>query len=142
MKFILASHGGASVGMLDTLQMLLGPQEDIEAFSLLPEEEPQRLGERIAQSLGESDEGNVIVFTDLYFGSPFNQVVELSRTHDLYHVTGMNIPALIEAVCARDSGMTCEEICKIAVEAGAAGVKDVRALLQEDQTDSEEEEEW
>ena len=33
MKFILASHGGASVGMLDTLQMLLGPQEDIEAVN-------------------------------------------------------------------------------------------------------------
>lgn len=142
MKFILASHGGASVGMLDTLQMLLGPQEDIEAFSLLPEEEAQRLGERIASSLEEADEGNVVVFTDLYFGSPFNQVVELSRTHDLYHVTGMNIPALVEAVCARNAGKTSEEVCRVAVEAGAGGVKDVRALLQDDQTGIEEEEEW
>ena len=142
MKFILASHGGASTGMLDTLQMLLGPQEDMEAFCLHPEEEAARLGERIAGALDESDEGNVVVFTDLYFGSPFNQVVELSRTHDLYHVTGMNIPALVEATCARNAGKSCEDVCRASVESGASGVKDVRSLLKVSQSDDEEEVEW
>lgn len=144
MKFILASHGGLSEGMLDTVQMLLGPQEEVQAFVLHPEEEAARLGERLQAALAPEDEGNIVFFTDLYFGSPFNQVVELSRTHDIYHVTGMNAPTLIEALVARNAGKSPAEICEIAVAAGEGSVKDVRKLMgaANDAKDSEEEEEF
>lgn len=141
MKFVLASHGGLSEGMLDTISMFLGPQKDIEAYVLSPDEEAARLGERLAEAIGPEDEGNVIFFTDIYFGSPFNQVVELSRHHDIYHVTGMNVAVLVEAIMARNAGKTCEEICKDAVEAGLGGIKDVRAMLASDSDASSEEEE-
>ena len=104
MKFVLASHGHLSEGMLDTLQMLLGPQEDVLTFVLHPEEEAARLGERMEAALEPEDEGNIVFFTDLYFGSPFNQVVNLSRNHAIYHVTGMNVPTLVEALVARNGG--------------------------------------
>lgn len=142
MKFILASHGRLSEGMLDTVQMLLGPQEDIEAFVLHPEEEAVRLGERLSTAFAPEDEGNIVFFTDLYFGSPFNQVVALSREHDIYHVTGMNVPALIEALVARNAGKSPEEVCAAAVSGGADSVKDVRKMLAAEQETADEEEEF
>lgn len=146
MKFILASHGRASEGLLDTVNMLLGPQEEVEAYVLLPEEEPERLGERLRAAFEGQDEGDVVFFTDLFHGSPFNQVVELSRAHDLYHVTGMNVPVLIEALVARNAGATAAEVCERAVAAAADSVRDVRKLMDaraaSDQMDSNDEEEF
>ncbi|MBY4798373.1 PTS sugar transporter subunit IIA [Collinsella sp. AGMB00827] len=129
MKCILASHGRMSEGLLDTVQMLLGPQTDIEAHVLLPEEEPARLKERLEAAIDPEDEGNIVFFTDLYFGSPFNQVVELSRTHDIYHVTGVNVPALVEAFVARSAGKTAREVSEAAVLGAKDSVKDVRKLM-------------
>lgn len=143
MKIILVSHGRFSQGLKDGVQMLLGPQEDIEAFILSAEEPPAELGERLSAALSPEDEGNSVFFTDLYFGSPFNQVVELSRTHDIYHVTGVNLPALLEAVVARNSGQSCEEVVAAAMTASEGSIKDVRKLLAEQANeDIGEEEEW
>lgn len=143
MKVILASHGDFAKGLLSSINMLLGPQESIEAYGLYPEEEPLRLYERLEAALDEEDEGNVVFFTDLYFGSPFNRVVELARTHDIYHVTGVNLPALLEAMMARNTGATPQEVCDTAIEASKDSVKDVRKLMAaESAGDEEEEEDW
>lgn len=141
MKFILASHGRFAEGLLDSLCMLLGPQSDIEAFGLLPEEEPQRLTERLEGAISPEDEGNVVFFTDLYFGSPFNRVVELAREHDVYHVTGMSLPVLLEALVTRNGGAGPEEVCEVAVATAEGSVKDVRKLLAADAA-AEEGDEW
>ncbi len=143
MKFILASHGDFASGLLSSVQMLLGDQEDIEAFGLYPEEQAQRLGERLEEAIKDEAEGSVVFFTDLYFGSPFNQVVELARSHDIYHITGTNLPVLIEAVVARNGGASCEEVCRAAVKAAEGSVLDVRSMLgKDDDREDQEEEEW
>ena len=142
MKIVLVSHGRFSEGLMDGIQMLLGPQEDLQAFVLLPTEPATALGERLEAAFEPADEGNVIYFTDLYFGSPFNQVVELSRKHDIYHVTGTNLPVLLEALMARNGGDTCEEVVKVAIAAAEGSVKDVRELLAAQASENAEEEEW
>lgn len=139
MKFILTSHGEFAKGLLNTVQMLLGPQTDIEAYCLYPEEPPEALAERLEGALAPEDEGNVVFFSDLYFGSPFNRVVELSRAHDIYHITGANVPALIEALVARNGDQTIEEVCAAAVRGGEGSVKDVRKMLEESADEEEEE---
>lgn len=141
MKFILASHGGLAEGMLDSINMLLGPQEEIEAYALLPEQEPERLYERLEASIRGAGDDEVFFFTDLYFGSPFNRVVELARTRDIYHITGMNLPVLIEALVARNGGATCEGVLNAAMSVAGDCIKDVRSLLAEDDS-VEDEEEW
>ena len=141
MKFILASHGDFAKGILSSLQMLLGPQEDIEAYGLYPEQEAARLGEQLEQAIEGEPEGSVVFFTDLYFGSPFNQVVELARTHEIYHITGTNLPTLIEATVARNGGASCEEVCRVALNAAEGSVIDVKKMLESEESD-EEEEEW
>lgn len=141
MKFVLVSHGRFSEGLKDGVQMLLGPQEDLEAFVLAAEEPATKLGERLEAAFRPEDEGNIVYFTDLYFGSPFNQVVELSRKHDIYHVTGVNLPTLLEALMTRSSASSCEEVVEAALTASEGSVKDVRKLLAAEVKD-EEEEEW
>ncbi|AEB07060.1 PTS system fructose subfamily IIA component [Coriobacterium glomerans PW2] len=141
MKYILASHGGLSKGMLETVQMILGPQKDMFAFSLHAEDEAARLGEQLTAILSPEDEGNVIFFTDVCFGSPFNQVVEISRAHDIFHITGMNLPSLIEALVCRSSGKTASEIVSAVVSVAQSSIKDVRGLLSQS-LDVTEGEEW
>lgn len=104
MKVIVVSHGSYARGLVDTVQMIAGKQEDLEAFGLEPEESVDTLKEKIRQSIEQaSQEEEILILTDIFYGSPFNTVISLMPEYDLYHVTGINLPLMMEVIMGRIS---------------------------------------
>ena len=132
MKVIVVSHGSYARGLVDTVQMIAGKQEDLEAFGLEPEESVDTLKEKIRQSIEQaSQEEEILILTDIFCGSPFNTVISLMPEYDLYHVTGINLPLMMEVIMGRISGKHAEEICKELLKAAPDTVRDVRELYKE-----------
>ena len=132
MKVIVVSHGSYARGLVDTVQMSAGKQEDLEAFGLEPEESVDTLKEKIRQSIEQaSQEEEILILTDIFYGSPFNTVISLMPEYDLYHVTGINLPLMMEVIMGRISGKHAEEICKELLKAAPDTVRDVRELYKE-----------
>ena len=112
--------------------MIAGKQEDLEAFGLEPEESVDTLKEKIRQSIEQaSQEEEILILTDIFYGSPFNTVISLMPEYDLYHVTGINLPLMMEVITGRISGKHAEEICKELLKAAPDTVRDVRELYKE-----------
>ena len=132
MKVIVVSHGSYARGLVDTVQMIAGKQEDLEEFGLEPEESVDTLKEKIRQSIEQaSQEEEILILTDIFYGSPFNTVISLMPEYDLYHVTGINLPLMMEVIMGRISGKHAEEICKELLKAAPDTVRDVRELYKE-----------
>lgn len=132
MKVIVVSHGSYARGLVDTAQMIAGEQEDFEEFGLEPEESVDTLREKIRESIEQTSEGEeVLILTDLFYGSPFNTVISLMSEYDLYHVTGINLPLMMEVVMGRYAGKSAQEVCKDLLKAAPGTVKDVRELYKE-----------
>ena len=132
MKVIVVSHGSYARGLVDTVQMIAGKQEDLEALGLEPEESVDTLKEKIRQSIEQaSQEEEILILTDIFYGSPFNTVISLMPEYDLYHVTGINLPLMMEVIMGRISGKHAEEICKELLKAAPDTVRDVRELYKE-----------
>ncbi len=132
MKVIVVSHGSYARGLVDTAQMIAGEQEDLEAFGLESEESVDTLKEKIRQSIEQaSQEEEILILTDIFYGSPFNTVISLMPEYDLYHVTGINLPLMMEVIMGRISGKHAEEICKELLKAAPDTVRDVRELYKE-----------
>ena len=132
MKVIVVSHGSYARGLVDTVQMIAGKQEDLEAFGLESEESLDTLKEKIRQSIEQaSQEEEILILTDIFYGSPFNTVISLMPEYDLYHVTGINLPLMMEVIMGRISGKHAEEICKELLKAAPDTVRDVRELYKE-----------
>ena len=132
MKVIAVSHGSYARGLVDTVQMIAGKQEDLEAFGLESEESVDTLKEKIRQSIEQaSQEEEILILTDIFYGSPFNTVISLMPEYDLYHVTGINLPLMMEVIMGRISGKHAEEICKELLKAAPDTVRDVRELYKE-----------
>lgn len=138
-RVVLVSHGEQSKGMLNTVQMLLGPQKNIAAHSLYPHQTVADLGAVLEEEITTYGAENIIFMTELMHGSPFNEVVALTREHDVYHVTGTNLAMLMAVLMEReDEDATGESICEAAIEAASDSYADVRKLLAA--SDGEEEE--
>lgn len=132
MKVIVVSHGSYAQGMVDTVQMIAGEQEDLEAFGLMPEESVETLKEKIRKSIEDTgSEEEILILTDLFYGSPFNIVVSLMPEYDFYHITGINLPLMMEIVMGRYAEKSAAVICKEVMDAAPGTVRDVRELYKE-----------
>lgn len=140
-RIVLASHGEQSKGMLNTVQMLLGPQENIVAYCLYPEQDVSSLTAQLRAEVEQYGAENIIFMTELMHGSPFNAVVSLTREYDLYHITGTNLVTLMTVIMERDTqDITAQEICDEALETARDSIVDVRKRLASE-TDIEEDSE-
>jgi len=131
-KIILVSHGSFSKGLLESVQMIIGEQKGIVAYGLYPQETTDDLVAKLESEIILDDSEECLFLSDLFFGSPFNAVVRLMQKYDLYHVTGVSMPLVLEAALARNSGATAEEVCNKIVEISRDSVKDIKKLLAEE----------
>ncbi len=140
-RIILASHGELSKGMLNTVQMLLGQQENIIAYCLYPEEDVNGFAAKLRKEVEEYGAENIIFMTELLHGSPFNSVVGLTRDYHLHHISGTNLATLMGAIMERDDeDATADSICEAAMEASENSIADVLKLLGSADDDEEDEE--
>ena len=142
MRIILVSHGSFSKGLYQSMELVLGPQENLAYVGLYPEQGVDILKENIEKEFKEAKENEeILVLTDLFYGSPFNAVVQLMNKYDVYHLTGINVPLLMEILIMRSNGKNAEEICEEAMKLAGSTVQDVRKYLADMMKMEEEDEE-
>lgn len=138
MKVIVVSHGDMAKGICNSVQMLAGEQEDLLSFGLYPTEDREVLADKLRTVLDSVGEEEVLILSDLFHGTPFNVCVELSEHYKFNHVTGINLPLLIEVVMDRTMGKTAQEICEHILQDAAGTVKDVNKLLENDSEEDDD----
>lgn len=139
MKVILVSHGSFSKGLFETMEMVLGEQQNLSYVGLYPHQGVDILKENVEKEFNKADaDEEILVLTDLFYGSPFNAVVQLMNTYDVYHLTGINVPLLMEILVMRNNGKSAEEICDEAMKLAGSTVQDVKKYLQEMLNNEEE----
>ena len=140
MKVIVVSHGDLARGLVGSAQMLAGEQENLLAFGLYPKEDREVLEEKIRGELENTPPNEeVLILSDIFHGSPFNVCVRLSEHYAFRHVTGINLPMLIEVLMDRLGGKRAEEICSHILEDAPSTIKDVNKLLSEEKDGEDDE---
>lgn len=138
MKVIAVSHGSFSKGLVESVQMLIGKQENLVAYGLYPEQTVDTLKEKLEKELNDTPEGEEVLFlSDLFHGSPFNAIVDLMRDHEFYHITGINIPLAVEVMMGRYMDKSAPEICEGLMKEAPDTIKYVNALFEEEGEEDE-----
>lgn len=124
-KIMIVTHGPLAQAMKDSAAMFFGSMTDhVTALGLFPTDSPEALKEKIAAQIEQLDEGDgVLLFVDIFAGSPFNMAAmaidELKDSHKLECFTGVNMPILMEALSScetMDMNALREDIEAVAAE--------------------------
>ncbi len=96
-KLVLISHGNFCVELKKSAEMIMGPQDNIYAIPLLPEDGPESYLKKFQDVVKELDD--YVVFADLMGGTPANTVAkEIMKGKDIELYAGANLPMVIEFV--------------------------------------------
>ena len=129
---VIASHGNMADGILNTSKLFFGEQEQMKAFCLQANDNPDDFVEVLRQGIKDVDSGDgVIVFCDMLFGSPCNCMMRiLSEDLDnpkLDVVCGVNLAMILQILAVRESSdCTVEEL----LDAGHQGIADLKATVK------------
>ena len=97
-KIILASHGGLSKGMKDSVSMIVGDlAKDIETYSLLPGENPEDFYQEVLNEAKESEE-QFLILCDIKGGSVHTALSKLAVLDNVMVFSGMNMGLVLDAV--------------------------------------------
>ncbi len=130
-NLLVITHGDFADGLVDAMQLIIGPQEGIQTLSLKETDAIDLLGERVQTAVQELDQGEgVLVLVDLLGASPFNISARLSMENkNVDVVTGVNLPMLLETAMQRQE-MSLREVAAVAKEAGTSGIVIVSEKMQ------------
>lgn len=132
MKIILVSHGKLAKGMKDTVEMIAGQQENLEAYEAYENgTSDDSFINDLKNSLTLSKNDDVIIVTDVLGGSVNNEATQLLKDYpNLTILTGMNLPLIITLVTTVNSGISDEKVSE-AIDEGKKGVLSVNKLMTE-----------
>lgn len=132
-NLIIVCHGGLADGLLNAMELIVGPQEGVVAIRLDEQDPIDQLETRIETAVQTRLAGQeVLILVDLFGASPFNVSSRVAnRNPGVEVITGANLPMLVETVLQRESA-SLKELTAIAQEAGAASVKVLSKLMSPD----------
>jgi PTS system mannose-specific IIA component len=100
---LIVSHGNLSKAFLDTVEMIMGKQENAFALSLDYGVDDRAFRALIAEQLDILDRGDgIIAFADLFGGTPSNSLIACMKERRFAAFAGVNLPMLIECASARE----------------------------------------
>jgi len=126
---ILISHGPFSQAVLESAELICGEQARVKTYGLYLGDSVDEFRDRIREGIEESlTRGDVLVLTDIQSGSPFNVTCAAMGELNFHHITGMNLPLVIEVLMDRID-MSVEEVIQCGMRLGKVSIVDVNELL-------------
>ena len=126
---IIVCHGRVAEELLNALTIILGEAPNIEAISIGWYDDVEDSKKKISQSLKRVDQKNgVIIFTDMFGGTPSNLSFSFLKENQVEIITGVNLPMLIKFVSLQRTN-NLREVARKVVEQGRKNIHLASALL-------------
>ena len=126
---VLVTHGRLAVEFIDALEHVVGPQENIAAICIGPDDDMEKRRCDIVDSVAEVDNGDgVVVLTDMFGGTPSNLAISVMDEATVEVIAGINLPMLIKLAGLRQ-GHSVAEAVALAQEAGRKYISVASSLL-------------
>lgn len=104
-KIIILTHGTLASGFINAAELIAGKQDHVETYSVFGDSDLDEIKSELLESIKKSNEENmeVLVLSDLMFGTPFNITIGLLDQCSFQHLTGFNLAILLELLTSRHS---------------------------------------
>ncbi|MCX6559577.1 MAG: hypothetical protein NTZ26_03600 [Candidatus Aminicenantes bacterium] len=126
---IIVSHGKLGEEFLNALTIILGEAPNIEAVSIGWYDDVEDSKKRIGASLKKVDQkSGVVIFTDMFGGTPSNLSFTFQKEGQVEIITGVNLPMLIK-FCSLQRSSGLKDTARKVVEQARKNIHLASALL-------------
>jgi mannose PTS system EIIA component len=126
---VIVAHGGLAGEFRAALEHVVGPQEQLEPFSIGPDDDVEARRTELIEAVRRVDTGRgVVVLTDMFGGTPSNLAISVMEETGAEVLAGINLPMLIKLASVRGE-KSLREAALAAKEAGRKYISMASQLL-------------
>ncbi len=115
---VLVTHGRLAIEFRAALEHVVGPQRQIEAVTIDPDDDVEQARKDIIDAVKRVDSGEgVAILTDMFGGTPSNLAISVMSQPKVEVLAGINLPMLIKLAKVRETH-PLQEAVNAAQEAG------------------------
>ena len=115
---VIVTHGRLAEEFVAATEHVVGPQRNMVAISIGPDDDMERRRQDILNAAKQVDEGDgAILLTDMFGGTPSNLAISIMDKANIEVIAGINLPMLIKLASVRDE-QSLEEAVAGAQDAG------------------------
>ena len=131
---VIVTHGRLAEEFISALEHVVGPQVNITAVCIGPEDDMEERRALILSRVADAEEGNgVVLLTDMFGGTPSNLAISIMDQANVEVIAGVNLPMLIKLASVRQIE-SLEEAAQSAQEAGRKYINIASRLLTQEET--------
>lgn len=124
---VLVTHGRLADEFIAALEHVVGPQRNVAAVCIGPEDDMEQRRREIIDQVSRVDDGaGVVVLTDMFGGTPSNLAISIMDRAKIEVIAGMNLPMLIKLASVRNT----EKLGDAVASAREAGRKYINVASQ------------
>lgn len=128
---VIVTHGGLAKEFRSALEHVHGPQEQLGAISIGPDDDMDSRRDEILSAIKKVDNGDgVILLTDMFGGTPSNLAISVMEDAKVEVIAGVNLPMLIKLASVRGE-RTLDEAISEAQEAGRKYISVASKILND-----------
>jgi PTS system mannose-specific IIA component len=115
---VLVTHGRLACEFRAALEHVVGPQRQIEAVMIGPDDDVEQRRTDIIEAVQRVDSGDgVAILTDMFGGTPSNLAISVMKTVGAEVIAGVNLPMLVKLARVRGD-LEIKAAVTMAAEAG------------------------
>ena len=129
---IIITHVKLGEELLGVLELITGKQENFYTISITSPDKVDEAREKIKKAIKDEDQGKgVLIFTDMFGGTPSNLSLSFLDESNVEVITGVNIPMLLKFVDSRHE-KEIKELANLVMEYGRKNISVASGRLYKD----------
>lgn len=124
---VLVTHGRLAEEFIAALEHVVGPQDNIAAVCIGPDDDMEQRRLEILEGCAKVDTGRgAVLLTDMFGGTPSNLAISIMDQAKVEVIAGINLPMLIKLTGLRSTATLAEAV----TQAQLAGRKYINVASQ------------
>jgi PTS system mannose-specific IIA component len=108
---VIVTHGRLAVEFRAALEHVVGPQSQIEAVTIGPDDNGEQCRKNIIEAVKRVDTGDgVAILTDMFGGTPSNLAISVMSRPKVEVLAGINLPMLVKLAKVRGESSLPEAV--------------------------------
>ncbi|MGE5340416.1 MAG: PTS sugar transporter subunit IIA [Candidatus Omnitrophota bacterium] len=129
-KAFIITHGNIGKELISVAENILETPIDIECIPFDWKEDGSKSFSKIEHILKKHADDNIILFTDMFGGSPTNICFKF-HSKQIEIITGINLPGLLKFLTAKDKKITFKELVREVKKGAIDGINIIGEYLGE-----------
>ncbi|MEE9542380.1 MAG: PTS sugar transporter subunit IIA [Thermodesulfobacteriota bacterium] len=106
---IVVTHNKLADGLIDAAEAIVGKIENVTSVSINKGDSTDEIRERIHDAIKGTDQGEgIIIFTDMFGGTPTNIALSFLSEGTVEVLTGVNLPILLKFLSNKEENSIAE----------------------------------